>query len=115
MKNFKYSGQSFKYVVPAAGVVSGDVVVQGELSGVASVDGVQGDVIEVYRTGIVEVKKDESVAFIQGDAVYFNAANSDVNDTDTLPLIGYAYEAAAASDERVLVAQKAGASAFNGL
>lgn len=113
MKNFKYSGQSFKYVVPAAGISSGDPVVQGELSGCSVVDGVENDVVEVQRTGIVRVKKNETVAFSQGDSVYFDAADADMNDDNLNPLFGYAYESALAADEYMLVAQKAGAAAFN--
>ena len=117
MKNFKYSGQSFKYVVPAAGVASGDPVVQGELCGCSVVDGVENDVVEVQRTGIVRVKKNETVAFSQGDSVYFDAAEARMcNSTDgTNTLFGYAYESALAADEYMLVALKAGAAAFNGL
>jgi len=114
MKNFKYSGQSFEYTVPGGqSVVSGDPVVQGEFSGCVIGDAAENEVVNAQRTGVVEIPKKDTVVFAQGDSVYLEAGEG--SDVNTSPLFGYAYKAAAGGDEKILVALKAGAAAFNGM
>lgn len=113
MKNFKFSGQTFKYIAPVGGVLSGAPVVSGELAGCAVGDAAEGEAVEVQRTGVVDIPKKSAVAFAQGEAVYLEAGEG--SDVDTSPLFGYAYEAAAGGDATIRVALKAGAAAFNGM
>ena len=113
MKNFKFSGQTFKYTVAGSAVVSGDPVAVGELSGCVVGDAEVGEEVEVQRTGVVDIPKKTGVAFAQGEAVYLEAGEG--SDVDTEPLFGYAYQAAVAGDATLRVALKAGAAAFNGM
>ncbi len=111
MKNFKYSGQSFEYTVPAGGILSGAPVVQGELSGCAIKDGAENEVVNVQATGVVEIPKKAGVAFGQGSEVNLEAGEG--SDDGGSPLFGYAYRAAASGDATIFVLLKRGAASFN--
>jgi len=115
MKNFKFSGQSLPYTA-GADIVSGDPVEVGEFFGVAKGDIANGSDGELQLTGVVEIPKNNTVAFSQGDPVYWDGADSNVND-DSInnKLAGYAYKSALAADEKMLVMLKLGAAAFNGM
>lgn len=95
MQNFIQKGFVLDYLVPAAGVKSGDVVVAGELVGVAVKDGVEGEMVAVNLTGVFELPK-VTTAITLGAALYWDATNERVTTTATDNVkIGHAFQAAA--------------------
>jgi predicted RecA/RadA family phage recombinase len=112
MKNFKFNGQTMT-MIAAAAVVSGQIVVKGDIVGVAVVDAAAGESFEVQLTGVIELAKDETVAIDQGDKVYTDG--SVVNKTDTDSEIGVCFRDETAASDVVLVRLKGGAASFNTL
>lgn len=114
MKNFKYSGQVFTYVAVAA-VASGDLIIKGELVGVATKDAAIGEEVECQRTGVVELPKQAALAVVQGEKAYWdgseldNAAGDDAQNDE----VGVFYKDAAGSESVALIILKGGAAAFN--
>lgn len=103
MKNYKQRGEVLDFVVPAAGVKSGDLVIAGALVGVAVCDGVKDDVVAVNLTGVYELLK-ANVAITQGAAVYWDATNKNVTTTAAgNTLIGNAMNAEIAAATTVQV------------
>lgn len=95
MKNFVNGGWTVR--VPAqASVKSGDLVVVGELFGVAYHDAEPGDPVEINTEGVFTLPKTSAQAWTVGAAVYWDSENKAVTTTagDNVP-IGHAVEAAA--------------------
>ena len=105
MKNQIANGKVIDYTVPSGGVSSGDVVVANELAGIAVTDGAENDVIGVDLCGVFSVPKG-GAAFAQGEPVYWNSGTTQASTTDTFPLLGHAYTAAAGGDSEVSVRLK---------
>lgn len=82
MQNFRQRGEVLDYVVPAAGVKSGDVVIVGGLIGIATCDGVQDEIVAVNLSGVYTLPKG-SGALAQGVPVYWNATTKVVTATAT--------------------------------
>jgi len=101
-KNYIQPGEVMDYAASSA-IASGDVVVVGQRVGVALNDIASGDVGPVQVAGVFEVTKDGAVALAAGALVYWDAAAGNADDTDTNPLMGYAFAAAATADATVLV------------
>lgn len=99
---FVYEGKSIDYV-PAADVAAGDVVVIGEIVGVAQFDIPKGTQGAVALTGVWNVGKD-TAAVTAGAKVYWNATDGKATATaGSNKLFGYAVAAAAADAATVLV------------
>lgn len=82
------------YLTLASAVVSGGMVVQGKLVGIAETAGEVGDEIAVSVTGVYEVPKTSSIAFSVGDYAYAKSDGTGVNATDTNAIAGKVVEAA---------------------
>ena len=115
MKNFKYSGQTFTYVVAGSNIVSGEARVVGDLFGVATRDGIIGEEVEMQKTGVFELKKEAALAMVQGDIAYYDTVLKEITDDNTKVLVGSVHKAADGADSVVEVFSKHGAAAFNGL
>lgn len=87
---------------PAAAVAAGDIVIIGDIVGVAKLDIAAGERGALALEGIFAVAKG-STAFDFGAKVYFNAESGVATNVETDTLIGVATAAAAASDATVLV------------
>ncbi len=104
MKNYICPGNVIEVTAPVGGITSGQLVKQGVLVGVASCTAVEGEKVAVQISGVYEVAKEASVVVTQGDALYFVAANGNLNKTASgNTLTGYAYEDAAGADTTVKV------------
>lgn len=103
MKNKVSEGRTFDFAVTAEDVKSGDVVVAGDMAGIALTDGKVGETIAVAVEGVYSLPKG-SGAINQGKKVYFSAAEKNIvtTDTDTV-FVGYAWRAAAAGDPVIQV------------
>ena len=99
-------GNSIPYTPSGSDVAAGDVVVQGELCGIATEpipDGIKG-VLQVE--GIFYVKKNETQAFAAGAVCYWDVADDEAQntaDTGTNKQLGKVTQAALAADTHMYV------------
>jgi predicted RecA/RadA family phage recombinase len=93
-KNFVANGDVIHYVAGGT-VLSGAVVVMGDLVGFAQISGVSGDIIPVRVGGVWSVTKVGSQAWAIGDRVYWDAGNSRFTSAKdpTFVFAGVAYAA----------------------
>lgn len=97
MKNYVQKGENLTLPAPAA-VVSGEVVVIGELHGVAAGDAASGADFDLVTEGVFDLPKVSTDVFAIGDVVYYDAAAKLVtadDDEGANALIGVAVTAAA--------------------
>ncbi len=107
MTNKINSGKVWDYIVPAAGVTSGDMVLIGDVVGIAVTSGVENDVIAVEVSGTFDVTKKAADVVTAGAPIYYRSAGPDATITaSTNKLIGYAVQAAAGDDATVRVRLK---------
>ncbi|MBB4120208.1 DUF2190 family protein [Martelella radicis] len=101
--NYVQAGDTL--TIPAgADYLSGDVVIENEIIGVALGDAVTGNPVDVRTTGVFDVPKVGANAFAVGDPVYFDSDTSLATSTATdNTKIGVAVAAAAASTATVNV------------
>lgn len=103
--SFVQEGASIDYT-PGSAVDSGDVVVQGELVGVAKLDIAAGELGALAVEGVFDFPKStgSGEAISAGANVYWDAANSVATTTvGSNKLIGKVVTAATASDTTVRV------------
>lgn len=96
---FKHRGDTIEYT-PAADVAAGDVVVQGDLVGVAVLDIKAGMLGGLAVSGVFEFPKFTGTgnAITAGAKLYWNAAGSAVMTTDSSGTYKYVGKAVAAAD-----------------
>ncbi|MCC7350210.1 MAG: DUF2190 family protein [Phycisphaerales bacterium] len=102
---FIQDGDSIDYTPPAASFAAGDVVVQGNLVGVAKRDIPIGTLGALAVTGVFLIPKFTGVAFSVGDSVYWDTAAKNADNTmgPGLVLMGKAIASAAGEDPTVKV------------
>lgn len=91
-------------VTAAAAQTRGDVVIVGDLIGIATntVDsGATDQIIDLQ--GIYDVDKDTSTAFSAGDKVYWDVADQELNSDSTNTFLGVAVESVLAAATKVQV------------
>lgn len=101
-RNFVQPGGNVDFVT-AGDVVSGDVIIAGNLVGIAansSVGAGKGNVFTI--DGVFKMAKAVG-ALTQGAKVYWSAANKNVSTTNSDVFIGYAFSAALSADATVPV------------
>lgn len=96
MRNFVQDGRSLTVTAPAA-VASGELVIVGSIVGVAVADADSGAPVALCTEGVFELPKETPLVIAQGDTVYWDVANANVDKTDTNTLIGVATEDAASA------------------
>lgn len=75
-RTFQRPGLTLTYT--AGGTISaGDVVVTGDIVGIALSDAVSGDEIEISVEGVHEVAKTTGTAWVQGDKIDWDASASE--------------------------------------
>ncbi|WAC48844.1 DUF2190 family protein [Asticcacaulis sp. SL142] len=94
MKNHVQKGDTLTIPAPAA-VLSGAVVVAGQIIGVANGDAASGSPVDVDVTGVFSLSKVAALAIDVGDLVYWDAAPKLVTKTAVSnKKLGYAVTAA---------------------
>ena len=89
------SGDSIDYT-PVADVASGDVIVLGEINGIALVDIVANEIGALALEGIFQFACLSTDVVSVGDALYWDAGNSEATLTaSTHKFLGYATTASA--------------------
>ena len=103
MKNFVQQGVNLTVPAPA-NILSGDVVIVGDLHGVASINAAQGADLVFVTEGVFELPKVAANAFAVGAKVYYDSTAKLVTSTASgNTYIGAAVEAAIASTATVKV------------
>lgn len=95
MKNFIQPGRIIPVTAPAT-VKSGDLVLVGNLFGVASTDAASGTPVELCTEGVFMLPKVAAQAWTLGAAIYWDSAAAKATATvGSNTLIGHAVEIAA--------------------
>ena len=95
MKNHVQKGENITVPSPAD-IASGDVVVIGNLVGVAAGDAATGGDLDIVTVGVFALPKTSALAIAVGDRVYWDSTNSIANKTASgNTLLGVAVAAAA--------------------
>lgn len=103
MKSFVSQGVNLTIPAPA-NTLSGEVVIVGDLHGIASINAAEGTDLVFVTEGVFELPKVAANAFTVGAKVYYGSAAKLVTTTATgNTLIGVAVAAAAASTGSVNV------------
>ncbi|WKW52022.1 DUF2190 family protein [Rhodomicrobium lacus] len=94
MKNYIQPGVNLTIPAPAD-LLSGEVVVIGELVGIAATDAASGADLDIVTEGVFELPKVSANVFAVGDPVYYASATKLATSTvGTNTLIGVAVTAA---------------------
>lgn len=102
-RNFIQPGRNLTIPAPAT-VLSGGVVIAGDIRGVALTDAVAGTPVDVCVVGCWELPKVAANAFTLGAKVYWNATDGLSTTTASgNTLLGYAIEAAPGDSAAVKV------------
>lgn len=103
MRNFIQVGDTLTIPAPAA-VLSGDVVIAGEIKGIAAGHAASGAPVDVQTSGVFDLPKVAANSFTLGAAVYWNATAGLATSTASgNTRLGVAVEAAAASTATVRI------------
>lgn len=88
MKNFVQNGNSLDLVASAA-YTSGELVIEGNLVGVAVTDIASGETGAVSVNGVYEFEKEASASLAQGDIAYYDATTKKLDATTSNPAVGF--------------------------
>lgn len=88
MKNFVQNGKQLD-VIASAAYTSGQLVIEGNLVGVAVADIASGEVGAISTEGVFALAKESAAALIQGDVAYYDAATKKLDATNTNPAVGH--------------------------
>ena len=104
MKNFVQPGDVVTVTAPGGGVLSGDLIVVGNLAGVCATDTASGAEVELALTGVFELPK-ASGQINEGAKVWWKAADGNVVNATGAGYwpIGVAAKAAGTSEATVRV------------
>lgn len=102
MKNMVQAGVNLTLPAPND-VLSGDGVVIGAIAGVAAIDALSGESVDVVTEGVFEMPKVAADAFEIGDVVHFDTITKLVTADATDPKIGVAVTVGAIDDATVAV------------
>lgn len=94
MKNYISTGDIIEVTAPA-NVKSGDIVVVGQLAGIAVADATSGAKVNIKTSGVFDVAKTSAQAWAAGAKIYATSAGvATTSATDNVPL-GHAIAGAA--------------------
>lgn len=94
MKTFIQNGNIIT-VTATANIASGDGVLIGSIFGIAAIDAVAGDAVEIATNGVYELPKLSAAVFAPGNPVSWNASTGKAVEPATgMVPIGVAIEAA---------------------
>lgn len=101
MNNKVSDGGTLDFSVGAEGVKSGEMVIVGDVAGVAMRDGKEGETVALCIEGVYSLPKG-SAAIPQGKKVYFSGTDKNIVGTATgNTFVGYAWNTANAADPLV--------------
>lgn len=103
MKIYVKPGVMLTVTAPTGGVTSGDLVRVGDIIGVAATTESAGDEVEVQTQGVFDLAKEAGLAVAEGDALYFDEANSVLTTFGGGQCVGVAEDAALAAATTVRV------------
>ncbi len=87
MKNFVQNGNALDLTASAA-YASGELVIEGEIVGVAVTDIASGEVGAVSVTGVYEFDKESAATLAQGDKAYYDSSTKKLDDNTSNPCVG---------------------------
>ena len=90
-------------IVPTKDIAAGEIVIRGNLIGIAHLDIPAGVLGSLSTEGIYNVEKSSGVTFEVGSFVYWNKNSGTATATETDTKIGVAVAAAASGDTSVTV------------
>lgn len=106
MKNFIEEGKTIDYTVAGAAVTSGEIVVVGDMAGVAVTGAAIGETITLATDGVYELPKGVG-ALAQGTKAYVKiepeVGKSIVGAASGNTFVGYVWAAASSADATVAV------------
>lgn len=75
MKNYVSSGDTVTVPAPSGGVTAGELVVIGDLFGVAATTADEGAPVVLYAAGVYEFPKVSAQAWTAGAGIYWDSGN----------------------------------------
>lgn len=101
MNNKVSDGGTLDYNVGAGGVKSGEIVIVGDVAGVAMRTGKEGEIVALCIEGVYSLPKG-SAAIQQGKKVYYNETDKNIVATASgNTFVGYAWSDAGVADPLV--------------
>lgn len=101
---FVQEGKAIDYTPSGSAVSAGEVIMVGELFGVAARDIADGELGALQTEGVFKIKKNTSTAFTLGAKAFWDVADNELNsDSVNNPLAGTVVEAALAADTHCFV------------
>tara|TARA_E500000331_G_scaffold57142_3_gene51342 strand:+ start:9589 stop:9912 length:324 start_codon:yes stop_codon:yes gene_type:complete len=88
MKNSVQKGSNLDLIASAA-YASGDLVVEGNLVGVAVTDIASGETGAVATNGVFEFTKETAASLAQGDIAYYDSSSKKLDATTSNDAVGY--------------------------
>lgn len=88
MKNYVQNGKQLD-VIASAAYTSGQLVIEGNLVGVAVADIASGATGSISTEGVYAFQKEAAATLVQGDIAYYDAATKKLDATNTNPAVGY--------------------------
>lgn len=88
MKNYVQKGNNLDLIASAA-YSSGELVIEGNIVGVAVADIAAGATGSVAARGVFQFTKETAAGLAQGDIAYYDAALKKLTATNTDPAVGY--------------------------
>ena len=86
--NYVKEGVTIDYTNAGSAISSGDVVVMGEIMGIALVDIANGAPGAVAITGTFKVAKVDAAVIVQGESVIWDSSASEFDDNAATPATG---------------------------
>jgi predicted RecA/RadA family phage recombinase len=88
MKNFVQNGDNID-VIASAAYTSGQLVIEGNLVGVAVADIASGATGSIATKGVYAFQKEAAATLVQGDIAYYDTTTKKLDATNTNPAVGY--------------------------
>lgn len=88
MKNHIQKGE-YLDVLASAAYTSGQLVIEGNLVGVAVADIASGAVGAIATEGVYSFEKEAAATLVQGDVAYYDTATKKLDATNTNPAVGH--------------------------
>ena len=88
MKNYQQNGKSLDIVASAA-YASGQLVVEGNIVGVAVADIASGETGSIACSGVYQLEKTSGASLAQGAIAYYNGTSKKLTATTSDDAVGY--------------------------
>ena len=88
MKNYVQKGNALD-VIASSAYSSGEIVIEGNLVGVAVADIASGETGSISARGVYQFEKESAASLAQGDIAYYDASTKKLDATNTNPAVGY--------------------------